>query len=104
MTFRPSHEGPWQYAHEAIEAIERDNCSHGCVFGARPGSQEWTEFGPGGTCQVLAEVSIGDEPVEALDLDGEVVSCRAFRHRPLDAEPPPPMVPGQLPLFGERPA
>lgn len=102
MAFRPL-DGPWGYAHDAIEHVEEWNCSrgHGCQHGARKGSPEWRKIGPGASCSVLlAIVTDPDKPIEALDFDGgaEHATCWQYEPRP---EPPPrkpaPIAgPGQL--------
>lgn len=66
------------YSTEAIEHVEQVNCSRGCRFGAAPGSPEHEEFGPGGTCGVLALVAcgMGDE-IPVLEDDGATITCTA---------------------------
>lgn len=81
--FTPRREGRWEYADQAVEAIERWNCSrgHGCVRGAERGSAEWDDPGPGGTCSLLAAVFLSD-PIGEMDDDGRRVACRAYEPRP----------------------
>jgi hypothetical protein len=88
VTFQPGREARWEYADQAVEAIERWNCStgHGCVRGARKGSAEWRDYGPGGTCSLLADVFL-EESVEEMDDDGKRVTCRAYVQRPDPALP-----------------
>lgn len=103
MTFRPL-DGPWGYATEAIAHVEEWNCSrgHGCLRGARPGSPEWTDFGPGGSCGLLASIAVGgNEPIEAMTLDGGAgyVVCWDYSPRPVPPiAPPVPACDGQLEL------
>lgn len=85
MALRPS-EGPWGYAFDAIDAVEEANCSKGCVHGARTRAA-LAEWGPGGQCDVLAQVAIGDEVVDELTLgDGGRVTCSRYEMLP----PSPP--------------
>lgn len=100
MSFNPLS-GPWGYAYEAIEHIEQHNCSrgHGCVHGARPGSKDWKEIGPGGSCGVLAALSIGaDEPIEELDMDGGATHVTCWEYSP---RPVPPVAPAVVPVSGQ---
>jgi hypothetical protein len=97
-----------RFAHsfEAIEHVETTSCSRGCLRGAAPGSADEREFGPGGTCAILAEIAIGlGEEVRELDDQGDQVVCLVREPRPIAPPPPrretvPPVV-GQLPLFTE---
>jgi len=58
---------------DAIEHIEQHNCVKGCKV---PDPAYVAEFGPGGDCPLLAQVSIGDgEPVLGLADDGQVIIC-----------------------------
>lgn len=106
MTFRPL-KGPWGYAYEAIEHIESRNCSHGrgCVHGTEPGSDEWRDIGPGGTCDLLATISIGDPGTVitemVMDADG-TVACHRYTERPASTVTParPPILRGQLTIDG----
>jgi hypothetical protein len=86
--FRPGRDARWQYAGETIEAIEGWNCSkgRGCIRGAAPGSPAHEEFGPGGTCDLLADVFLRAQ-IDVMDDDGEVVTCRAYEERPDDSIP-----------------
>jgi hypothetical protein len=107
VSFRPI-DGPFGYAYEAIEHVEKWNCSrgHGCVHGAAPGDSDWTEFGPGGTCGLLATMSIGDQSIEEMDMDGgaDHVTCWSYTPRPAPTpviNPPGGPIPeGQL-MIGE---
>jgi len=75
--FVSERENRWQYASEALTAIEAWNCAKGCARGlADPAAFE--EFGPGGTCHLLALVALGDgQPIPELDDDGDTVTCTA---------------------------
>jgi hypothetical protein len=98
VTFLPRREARWEYAAETVDAIERWNCSigHGCVHGAAPGSPEWTDLGPGGTCSLLAQVFLQEE-IQEMDDDSRRVTCNAYEQRP------DPSIPeGQL-TIGEGP-
>lgn len=103
MTFRPL-DGPWPYAHDAIAHVEEWNCSRGrgCQHGARPGSSEWTELGPGGSCGLLAAIAVGaDDPIEEMTMDGGAgyVVCWEYTQRPVPPiAPPVPVGDGQLEL------
>lgn len=101
-------DGRWHYSFEAVNHVEETNCARGCRFGAPTGSPEAEEFGPGGTCHVLAMVSLGDgQSIPELDDRGDHLVClvrepasdladRTPPRPPLG--PPVPAVPGQLPL------
>lgn len=101
--FRSRRDGRFSYSTEAIDHIESTSCSLGCRRGAAPGSPEAEEFGPGGTCGVLALVAIGDgEPIEDLDDQGDRVVCRVREPLPQrDLGDPVPAVAGQLALIEE---
>lgn len=105
MSFRPI-DGPFGYSFDAVEHIEDRNCSrgHGCLHGAARGDGEWVEVGPGGHCGLLATVSLGDTPVEEMDMDVHGrVTCRAYEARPAPPPPAPPVEPipaGQLMIEG----
>lgn len=73
--FIPMREQRWHYASDAMDHVEERNCALGCKRGlADPAA--FAEFGPGGTCDILARVCIGDdEPIPELDDDGETVTC-----------------------------
>jgi hypothetical protein len=87
VTFQPGRESRWSYAGQTVEAVERWNCStgHGCTRGAEKGSTEWSEFGPGGVCGLLARIML-QEVIEEMD-DGKRVTCRAYVQRPDPALP-----------------
>lgn len=94
-------QGPFGYAHEVIEHIEEHNCVLGCK---RAGTRaERAEFGPGGSCGVLAQVVLGDEPVPELDFDDRVITCTArepLPERPPRQRRPRPAPAGQLTIGG----
>jgi hypothetical protein len=101
MTFHPRREGRWQYAAETVEAVEQWNCSkgHGCTHGAEKGSVEWEDFGPGGTCHLLALIFL-QEKIEEMDDDGKRVTCRSYDPRP---DPRAPVIPEGQMTIGEAP-
>ena len=91
VAFVPRRDGRFEYAHDAIAHVERTSCAKGCVRAWQDGPDKVAEFGPGGTCGVLARVGLGDgEPVPELLDDGRRVVCEA--RWPLGPEqgPPPP--------------
>ena len=95
MTFTPGREGRWEYADQTVEAIELWNCvkGHGCIHGAEKGSADWDDYGPGGTCSLLAQIFLQDV-IEEMDDDGRRVTCRSYEPRP---DPRAPVIPeGQL--------
>lgn len=99
--FRSRRDGRFNHSFEAIDHVEDTSCSLSCWRGAEPGSPEAVEFGPGGTCDVLARVAIGDgEPIPELDDRGDEVVCLV--RLPLSAPRPVPPVRGQLPLIPEE--
>lgn len=110
--FVSARDGRWHYSFEAVDHVEEVNCSRGCRWGAVPGSPEDEEFGPGGTCEVLARVSLGDgQPIPELDDRGDEVVClvrepASVVSSPVHARgpvaPPVPAVPGQLDLLEVR--
>lgn len=98
MAWRPGRGRYGEHSFETVEHIEKHNCSKGCVRGARTRAQ-WDEFGPGGTCGVLAAVSVAVDVVPELDDDGEKLTCSAFEAKPAPAprkRKPRPDPPGQL--------
>jgi hypothetical protein len=101
--FRSTRDGRWHYSWEAVDHVEETNCARGCRWGAAPGSPEDREFGPGGTCHVLARISLGDgDPIPELDDRGDRVVCLVREPAsvvscPVAARGPP--VPGQLALL-----
>ena len=69
--YRPTRDPRFAYAQDAIDAIEQANCVRGCRF-AVDATPEW----PGGTCDLLALVSVGDgQPIPELDDRGEGIHC-----------------------------
>ncbi len=71
--FIPTREGRWHYASGALDHVEERNCSLGCRRGmADPGA--FFEFGPGGTCDILARIFL-KEQIPELDDDGYNVTC-----------------------------
>lgn len=75
--YRPQRDSRFEHASDAIEHIETVNCAWGCKRGAQT-AEELLEFGPGGTCGILAQVSAGDGlPIEELDDDGAQIECLA---------------------------
>jgi hypothetical protein len=98
-------DGRFHYSFEAIDHIEETSCSKGCLSGAKPGSADYKEFGPGGNCPILASVAIGlGDVIPELDDQGDRIVCLARQPRPSVPEPPRPPavrpVAGQLDLFG----
>lgn len=97
-------DGRFAYSFEAIEHVEHVNCSKGCLSGAKPGSAEDKEFGPGGTCPILASVACGmGDVISELDDQGDRIVCLARQPRPSVPEPPRTpavvQVAGQIELF-----
>jgi hypothetical protein len=78
-----------EYAGDLIEIIEAHNCVKGCTRTGTP--REIEDYGPGGTCEILARVSIPDA-VPELDPRPEGPHCTAR----VD-----PATVGMEPLFGE---
>lgn len=97
-------DGRFAYSFEAIDHIEDVNCSKGCLSGAKPGSAEDKEFGPGGTCPILASVACGmGDVIPELDDQGDRIVCLARQPRTTVERPPRPavvaQVAGQIDLF-----
>jgi hypothetical protein len=78
------------YAGELIEGIEELNCVKGCLKAGTQAQRD--EFGPGGNCDVLAIVSIGEygQTIPELDPRPDGPHCTA-RQDPATA--------GAAPLF-----
>lgn len=85
----PRRDTRFEYAGQAVAYIERHNCARGCV-NAGPD----TSAGPGGTCHLLAAVSMGDGPPipEHRDMGRRIV-CTAYT--PLPAPEAPAELPAQ---------
>jgi hypothetical protein len=76
--YLPERDARFEHASDAVVWIESWNCSAGCRRGAES-ELELEEFGPGGTCDILARVAVGDgEPVPELRDEGNVVICLAW--------------------------
>lgn len=63
----------WNYADAAVRHVEEHNCSKGCAV---PTAAHIAEFGPGGTCGLLALLFTGDPIPEFEGTDTHVV-CHA---------------------------
>lgn len=75
--FVPTREERWYYAADAMAHVEARNCALGCSVGLST-PEAFVEFGPGGTCHLLALVAVGtSDPIPELDDDGENVTCLA---------------------------
>jgi hypothetical protein len=73
--YRSQRDHRFEHASDAILHIETVNCAWGCRRGAET-AEELLEFGPGGTCGILAAVAAGTgEPVPELDDDGSQIEC-----------------------------
>lgn len=84
--YRPLRDGRFLHATDAIEQIEQDNCSKGCIHGDPADSWQ-----PGGSCKLLALVAAGDGlPIDELIDHGDRITCS--RRAPL---PDPSIHPGQ---------
>lgn len=79
----PEPDKPWtpgrgdygtEYAGDLIAIIEAHNCVKGCTRAGTP--REIEDYGPGGTCEILARVSIPDA-VPELDPRAEGPHCSA---------------------------
>lgn len=74
------------YASGVVELVEKHNCSKGCTV---PDPKDVAEFGPGGTCGLLALLFTGDPIPEFEALPTHVV-CHARTTE----------IPGQTDLLG----
>lgn len=73
--YRSQRDHRFEHASDVIQHIETVNCAWGCKRGAQT-AEELLEFGPGGTCGILAVVAAGTgEPVPELDDDGSQIEC-----------------------------
>lgn len=63
----------WHYADDAVQHVEEHNCSKGCNV---PDDADVGEFGPGGSCGLLALLYTGDPIPEFEGTDTHVV-CHA---------------------------
>lgn len=63
----------WNYADDAVRHMEEHNCSKGCTV---PTEQDKAEFGPGGTCPLLAHL-YADEPIAEFEGTTTHVVCHA---------------------------
>lgn len=73
---------------DLIRIIERHNCVHGCTRTGGPDAER--EYGPGGTCHILALVALGDQPVPGLEPRPAGPHCAARQAPP---EPAPAAAP-----------
>jgi hypothetical protein len=72
----------FEYSAEAVEFIERTNCAKGCAV-ERVGV---TPHEPGGSCELIVAVVVGDGvPIPDLTDGGTWIRCE--RRIPLDPEP-----------------
>jgi hypothetical protein len=75
--YLPQRDSRFYYADDAIQHIEALNCQWGCRRGAKD-TLEWNALGPGGGCEILARVAVGDgEPIDELEYDGTRIVCHA---------------------------
>lgn len=81
-----------EYSGDLIQIIERHNCLKGCTKSGTEAERE--EFGPGGTCNILARVSLGQDAVPELDPRPDGPHCTARQD---------PAVVGMEPLFEVTP-
>jgi hypothetical protein len=63
----------WHYADAAVRHVEEHNCSKGCTV---PTAADIAEFGPGGTCSLLALLFTQDPIPEFEGTDTHVI-CHA---------------------------
>lgn len=61
----------WHYAGDAVEHVERHNCSKGCAV---PNPNDVAEHGPGGCCDLLASLFTGD-PISEFEGTPTHVVC-----------------------------
>jgi hypothetical protein len=69
--YRPGREGRFEYVTDLVLHIEEHNCAKGCRV---PSAEDIAEYGPGGTCPVLAQL-YAEEPMVELDDDGTTITC-----------------------------
>lgn len=68
----PRRDFRFDHASDAVNHIEFENCTHGCQRGSLDPEM------PGGACEILARVSVGDGvAVPELRDDGTVITCLA---------------------------
>jgi hypothetical protein len=88
------------HSSDMIALIEEHNCVKGCTLSGTRAARR--EFGPGGNCELLALVAIGDGPIREFDPRPDGPHCTAR------IEPPPkppakprarPAPPNTEPLF-----
>jgi hypothetical protein len=63
------------HSSEMVDLIEEHNCIHGCTKSGTRAARR--EFGPGGTCNILALVAMGDGPIPELDPRRDGPHCTA---------------------------
>ena len=87
----PGRDGRFEYAADAVAAIEATSCALGCT---RAGTRaDIGEHGPGGSCEILGVVSAGHpKPVPEIRDYGDRLVCTARRD---------PATADMAPLFGE---
>lgn len=73
--FLPQREYRWAYADECVEELEATSCSRGCRRAHRVTPEnERIEWGPGGKCDLLAQVYL-EEPIPEFSDAGAHVTC-----------------------------
>lgn len=80
LPYLPERDGRFHYAQDAVRDVERNSCSVG--LGCRHAGTRAAvkEFGPGGTCGLLAGLFLQDVQVEIRD-DGERLTCTRYEER-----------------------
>lgn len=80
LPYLPERDDRFHYAHDAVTEVERTTCGKGlgCKHAGTRASVR--EFGPGGTCGLLAGICVEDVQVEIRD-DGEHLFCTRYEER-----------------------
>lgn len=91
LPYLPQRDGRFEYAHDAVADVERTSCSRGLGCKHAGPRRVVREFGPGGTCDLLAGIFCKNVQVEIRD-DGDQLTCTRYEEREVirrGKRPPP---------------
>lgn len=80
LPYLPQRDGRFEYASDAVADVERNSCSRGLGCKHAGTRAVVREFGPGGTCGLLAGICVESVQVEIRD-DGERLTCTRYEER-----------------------
>ena len=75
--FKNGRSARFEYAGEAILAVEAHNCALGCMRALDVDPRQFDPEMPGGSCEILARLALEESPEEIRDHDGTYLECVA---------------------------